>query len=126
MINPVRLETTSITTPDVTEGKTQYFEALTKWINQGNHKINFQKATTYEDVSPVVTPTPSIEAITVDRSLPGGGLMPGESANVNVQVSQYYPEGVYKSTAVFYTRIFEDHDSDDLFEPAKLTVGYFV
>lgn len=122
VINPVKLEAISVTTPDVTQGTSPYFTGITKWTNQGNHIINFQKATTYEDVSPVITPAPSEWPITVDRSLPGGGLKPGESANVNVQVSQYYPEGIYKSTAVFYTRIFQDNDSDDLFEPAKLQI----
>lgn len=120
VINPVRIETVSVTTPDATEGSSEYFTGVTKWINQGNHKINFQKATTYEDRSPVVTPPTNV--ITVDRSLPGGGLIPGESANVNVRVSQYFPEGTYKTTAVFYTRIFQDYDSDDLFEPSKVTV----
>ncbi|NMH88643.1 hypothetical protein [Flavivirga algicola] len=118
--NPVRIETASVTTPDVTEGTTGNFTALTKWVNQGNHKINFQKATTYEDISPVITPPANV--ITVNRTLPGGGLLPGESADVNVQVSQYFPEGTYKTTAVFYTKIFQDNGSDDLFESAKVMV----
>ncbi|MDO5975005.1 hypothetical protein [Flavivirga jejuensis] len=121
VVNPVRIETESITTPDVKEGTSVYFTDVTKWINQGNHKINYQKATTYEDVDPAGGIT--FKAITVDRDLSSGGLVPGESANVNVQVSSYYyPEGTYKSTAVFYTRIYHDYDSDDLFEPVKVAV----
>ena len=119
--NPVRIETESVTTPDAKEGESKYFTGVTKWINQGNHKINFQKATIYENVDP--STTGSFKAITVDRNLPSGGLVPGESANVNVQVrSNYYPEGTYKTTAVFYTRIYHDRNSDDLFEPSKITV----
>ncbi len=124
VVNPVRIETVSVTTPDATEGASgNYFIGVTKWVNQGNHKIHFQKATTYEDVSPVVTPEPSTKAITVNRILTSGGLLPGESADINATVaSQYYPEGTYKTTAVFYTKIFQDNGSDDLFEPAKVTV----
>ncbi len=123
VVNPVRIETVSVTTPDATEGTSGNFRGVTKWVNQGNHKIHFQKATTYEDVSPVVTPEPSTKAITVNRILTSGGLLPGESADINATVaSQYYPEGTYKTTAVFYTKIFQDNGSDDLFEPAKVTV----
>ncbi|MDO5968832.1 hypothetical protein Q4Q35_03350 [Flavivirga aquimarina] len=120
VVNPVRIETVSVTSPDATEGTSEYFPGVTKWVNQGNHKINFQKATIYKDISPVITPTTNV--ITVDRALPSGGLIPGESANVNVRVSQYFPEGTYKTTAVFYTRIYHDFDSDDLFEPVEVTV----
>ncbi len=121
VVNPVKIETVSVTTPDATEGAFRYFPNVTKWINQGNHKINFQKTTTYEDVDPEGGIT--FKAITVERNLPSGGLIPGESANVNVQVSaSYYPEGTYKTTAVFYTKIFQDNGSDDLFESAKVTV----
>ncbi len=116
--NPVKMEATSVTTPDKVAGTSDYYTNITKWVNQGNHRITFQKATTYEDVSP----SGSDGALSVDRNIPSGGLAPGESANVNVSVSQYFPAGTYKTTAVFYTKIYRDRESDDLFEPARLSV----
>ncbi len=116
--NPVKMEATSVTTPDKVAGTSDYYTNITKWVNQGNHRITFQKATTYEDVSP----SGSDGALRVDRNIPSGGLAPGESANVNVSVSQYFPEGTYKTTAAFYTKIYRDRESDDLFEPARLSV----
>ncbi|AUP77746.1 hypothetical protein [Flavivirga eckloniae] len=120
VVNPVKIEMPSVTTPDATEGSPGYFTGVTKWINVGNQIINFQKATTYEDISPVTTPPTNV--ITVDRELPSGGLLPGESASINVRVFQYFPEETYKTTAVFYTRMYNDNDSDDLFEPSKVAV----
>ncbi len=126
VVNPVRLEKVSVTTPDVTKGSTSvFFTGMTKWINQGNHKINFQRATTYEEMNPViissVTNSP-VNVITTDRNLPSGGLEPGESANVNVSVNSRFPEDLYTTTAVFYTRIYGDRNVDDLIEPAKLKI----
>ncbi len=120
--NPVKIETESISTPDTVEGGTGYYVGLTQWINQGNHEITYRKGNTYEDMSPVITPPTNV--ITVQRDLlgPRGLLKPGESANVNVIVSQYFPEGTYKTTAVFYNRIYQDRESGDLFEPARLSV----
>ncbi|GAA3589520.1 hypothetical protein GCM10022396_03580 [Flavivirga amylovorans] len=121
VVNPVKIEMESVITPDAKEGASKYFAGITKWTNQGNHKINFQKATIYEDIDPAGGTT--FKAITVYRELPGGGLEPGKSADVNVQVSaQYYLEGTYKSTAVFFTKIYQDNNSDDLFESAKVNI----
>ncbi|MDO5981094.1 hypothetical protein [Flavivirga spongiicola] len=122
VINPVKIETTSITTPDTKEGDSGSF-IVTKWINQGNHILEYQKATTYEDISPVITPPTNV--ITALRFLPGGGLIPGASADVKVHVNlglNNFPEGTYKSTAVFYSKIKYNADVSDLLEPAKLTI----
>ncbi len=120
VINPIRIEQASITTPDVTEGTTGNFTGVTKWINQGNHPIVYQKATTYENDEPS-TPT---RVITARRVLPPVRLNPGESADVNVRVNptRAYPENTYKTTAVFYSRIQFHQGVDDLLEPAKLSI----
>ena len=121
VINPVRIEQVDVTTPDAPRGSNHYFTGVTKWINQGNHKINFQKATTYENQSPVITPTYNV--IRANRMLPSGGLEPGESAAVHVDVrAGSLPKGTYKTTAVFYTRIYHDYNSNDLFEPVKVNI----
>ncbi|MDO5975004.1 hypothetical protein [Flavivirga jejuensis] len=129
VVNPVRIETELITIPDVKKGeRLLYFPGITKWINQGNHKIyyNYRKGTTYEDEDLIVIDnTYYYNIFTVDRDIPIDGLIPGESDNVNVLV---WPlsEGTYKSTAVFYTQIYENsfgyNDSYDLFEPVKVKV----
>ncbi|MFC5048119.1 hypothetical protein ACFSTE_01730 [Aquimarina hainanensis] len=117
--NPIKLESETITTPDATAGTTESF-TVTKWINQGNHVIRYTKANTYENQTPE-TPT---NVITVRRTLPSGGLRPGESADVSVRVnSRNYPAGDYSTTAVIYPG-FEYHEEiDELLEPAKLAVS---
>lgn len=118
VINPLKIETVSITTPDATEGNSETF-TVTKWINQGNHILEYEKATTYENQEPI-TPT---KVITARRILPSGGLIPGESRDVSVTVnSRDYPEGTYKTTAVFYPSIKYNKGIDDLLEPVKLSI----
>ncbi|MBG6133648.1 hypothetical protein IWQ47_005120 [Aquimarina sp. EL_43] len=118
VINPLKIETVSITTPDATEGNSETF-TVTKWINQGNHILEYEKATTYENQEPI-TPT---KVITARRILPSGGLIPGENRDVLVTVnSRDYPEGTYKTTAVFYPSIKYNKGIDDLLEPVKLSI----
>ena len=122
VINPVKIETTTVTTPNTKEGESGNY-IVTKWINQGNHILEYQKATTYENISPVITPPTNV--ITTSRVLPSGGLVPGASADIRVFVntgSKNFPEGTYKTTAVFYSKIKYNEDVNDLLEPAKLTI----
>lgn len=117
--NPVELENSDVTTPNViTPGSSEYFTGITKWKNIGNHPIEFQYATTYENKVPDV----NVNVITVDRNLVTGGLIPRESANVNVQISGNLPVGEYKTTAVFYTGFYRNDAVNDLVEPVKLNV----
>ncbi|PKV49313.1 hypothetical protein ATE84_1334 [Aquimarina sp. MAR_2010_214] len=116
--NPIRMETESITTPDATEGNSETF-TVTKWINQGNHVLEYEKATTYENQDPI-TPT---RVITARRILPSGGLLPGESRDISVTVnSKDYPEGTYTTTAVFYPSIKYNKGIDDILDPVKLSI----
>ncbi len=117
--NPVQLENSDITTPDVTTpGSSEYFTGITTWKNVGNHPIEFQSATTYENKIPDV----NVNVITADRNLVTGGLIPGESANINVQVSGNLPTSEYKTTAVFYTGFYRHDAINDLVEPIKLNI----
>ncbi|WP_109829402.1 hypothetical protein [Reichenbachiella versicolor] len=119
VINPVKLGSSSVSTPNAVELEAHYFSDVTTWTNQGNHPISFYKATKYENS----TSSPTFADITASRVVPGGGLKPGESASINVTISRYFPAGSYETTAIFYTKIFNDHDSNDLFEEAKLTIS---
>ncbi|WP_103069820.1 hypothetical protein [Aquimarina sediminis] len=116
--NPLKVETVSVTTPDVTEGASQTFE-VTKWTNQGNHMLVYGKADAEENQDPA----PPVRAIRIRRELPSVGMIPGNSANVNVTVKgDTYPATTYKTTAVFYPRIRYHEEIDDLLEPAKLDI----
>ncbi len=118
--NPVRLENESITTPNATVGTSAFFTDVTRWVNQGNHKLEFQKATTYENRIP---DTGENNVIRSNRELVPGDLAPGESAGVHATVrSNIFPSGNYKTTAVFYTRIVNHSAIDDLIEPVKLEI----
>ncbi|KAA1247720.1 hypothetical protein [Aquimarina sp. RZ0] len=122
VINPVRIETISVTTPDVIGGYlSEVFGGVTRWVNQGNQKLGYQKPPTYKDMSPIITPT--FNVITARRNFPSQGLKPGESADINVIVNSSFPEGTYTTTAVFYTRIYRDSNVDDLLEPVNLTIS---
>ncbi|WP_282080651.1 hypothetical protein [Aquimarina algiphila] len=124
VINPVRIETTPITVPDVAEGSIppETFRGVTKWINQGNHPIVFQRSTTYENDEPMIDPRVG-RVILARRVLPPIALNPGENADIDVTIdSRVYTEGTYKSTAVFYSRIRNHQSVDDLLEPAKLSI----
>lgn len=115
--NPVELENSDVTTQNViTPGSTEYFTSITRWKNIGNHPIEFQSATTYENK------VPDVNVITADRNLVTGGLIPMESANVNVQISGNLPVGEYKATAVFYTGFYSHDAVNDLVEPVKLNI----
>ncbi|WP_025743308.1 hypothetical protein [Aquimarina pacifica] len=117
--NPVEIENTDITTPDViTPGSSEYFTGITKWKNIGNHKIQFKSATTYEDKVPSTT----VNVITADRNLVTGGLEPGKNADINVQVNANLPVGQYKTTAVFYTKFVGHETIDDVVESVKLNI----
>lgn len=117
--NPVELENTVVTTADVTATtSTTPFLNITQWKNVGNHKIEYQTSTTYENNSPAS----GVNFITARRVLVVDGLEPGESAGVNAYMMGNLPADEYKTTAVFYTR-FVNHDViDDFVEPAKLNI----
>ncbi|WP_062057082.1 hypothetical protein [Aquimarina longa] len=118
VVNPLKVETISVTTPDVIEGNSKTF-VVTKWINQGNHMLVYGKADTQENQNPS-TPT---QVIRVRRTLPPAGLIPGESAAISATViAKDYPEGTYKTTAVFYPRLKYNEKVDDVLQPAKLNV----
>ncbi len=121
VINPVRIETVSVTTPDTKQQTRGYFTGVTKLTNQGNHKIIY-RSTSYENMSPVITPVSNV--ITANRSTPSGGLIPGESCDINIIVNGYFPEGTYKTTAVFYSKIqYNDYEEvSDLLEPVRLDI----
>lgn len=117
--NPVQLESSDITTDNVTTpGVAEYFTGITKWKNIGNHKLEFQSATTYENKVPDVT----TNAINATRKFNAGGLLPGESTNVNIQVAGNLPVGQYKTTAVFYTGFVGLDAIDELIESTKLNI----
>ncbi len=123
VVKPVKMETTSITTPDGVHGTSRSaFSGVTKWINQGNQSLTAtaQRIPSYENISPVIDPPYNV--ITAGLQVPAFGLKPGESADVNVFVENRFPELTYKTTAVFYTRINDDYNSEDLFEPTKLDI----
>ncbi|WP_237276552.1 hypothetical protein [Tenacibaculum ovolyticum] len=117
--NPVQLENTDITTPNITAlGSSKYFNGITKWKNVGNHKIEFKSATTYENKVPDITGN----IIKADRVLVAGGLAPGESANVNISVKGDLPMGEYKTTALFHTSFLGHNAVDDIVQPIKLNI----
>jgi len=118
VINPIRVEEVSVITPDAKEGESVFFTKVTQWVNQGNHKIEYQD-TKYENKEPIGLPT---NVITAHRDLPSGGLEPGESRDVDIKISGDYPEGTYKTTAVFYSKIQNHEEVSDLLEPAKLEI----
>ncbi|MBL7560411.1 hypothetical protein JAO71_11415 [Olleya sp. YSTF-M6] len=117
--NPVEIENPDLTTPDIiTSNSSEYFTGITRWKNIGNHKIEYQSATMYENKVPDI----NTNLITATRVLIGGGLAPGESANVNVQIIGNLPVGTYKTTAVFFTRFTGHNIVDDLIESSNLNI----
>ncbi len=120
VINPIKLETETVITPDASKADSaSTLTVVTKWINQGNHVLLYRKANTQENQVPT-TPT---KVITASRTLPGGGLYPGDSANVSTIVNKRdYPVGTYKTTVVIYPRIQYHNEIDELLEPVKLNV----
>lgn len=117
--NPVEIENTHITTPDViTPGDSEYFTGITTFKNIGNHNIAYRYGATYENK----VPNASVDVITADRGIGTGGLEPGMSAPINVQVSGNLPVGEYKSTAVFQTIFYRHNAIDDLIEVSKLNI----
>ncbi|WP_438710388.1 hypothetical protein ACSTS3_15570 [Aquimarina muelleri] len=118
VVNPLIVETTSVTIPDTKEGSTEVY-MITKWINQGNHMLVYGKADAQENQDPDL----GTNAIRVTRSLPSVGLVPGESADVKAGIaSASFPRGTYKTTAVFYPRFRYNEEVDDLLEPARLNI----
>ncbi|PKH50271.1 hypothetical protein CXF68_05965 [Tenacibaculum sp. Bg11-29] len=117
--NPVQLESTDITTPNITAlGSSKYFNGITKWKNVGNHKIEFKSATTYENKVPDITGN----IIKADRVLVAGGLVPGESASVNILVKENLPMGEYKTTALFHTSFLGHNTVNNIVKPIKLNI----
>lgn len=118
VVNPLMVETTSVTMPDTKEGSSQSF-VITKWINQGNHMLVYGKADAQENQDPDL----GTNVIRVNRVLPSVGLLPGESAEVKAGIAgTTFPKGTYKTTAVFYPRLRYNQEVDDLLEPARLHI----
>lgn len=117
--DPVEFANTDITTPNIIASTSSTnFTAIIDWRNVGNHKLRFQAATTYENLIPNTTSN----LITASMTFIGDGIIPNQSAGVNVQVKGNLPVGTYKTTAVFYTK-FTGHDAiNDLVKPAKMNI----
>lgn len=117
--NPVAIENTDITTPDITTtASSTSFRGITTWKNVGNHILEFNMATTYENK----IPTSDIDFITARRNFTSIGLAPKESADINVLVIKDLPVGEYKSTAVFHSKFVNHEATADLIQPVKLNI----
>ncbi len=117
--NPVEIENTHITTPNlITPGSSEYFAGITTWKNVGNHKLEFGSATTYEGK----VPSSTVNFITANMDFATNGLEPGESADINVKVNGNLPVGEYKTTAVFFTEFVNQDSIGDLIEPTRLDI----
>jgi len=118
--NPVQLENTDVSPPDVGQSTTtKTLLSVTKWKNVGNHPVEYQASNTYENK----IPDTSTNFITAQRVFPGFGLKPGESADIHLQIAANLPALEYKTTAVFYSKfVGEAILIDDIQEPAKLNI----
>jgi hypothetical protein len=115
--DPVEFANAAITTNITASSSSAFIAGITTWKNVGNHKLNLQSGTTYENLIPN---TPS-NLITSNMFFIGNSL-PNQSDNVSVRVIGNLPVGTYKTTAVFYTK-FTGHDAiNDLVKPAKMNI----
>ncbi|MEM0575855.1 hypothetical protein [Flavobacterium polysaccharolyticum] len=115
--DPVEFANAAITTNITASSSSTFIAGITTWKNVGNHKLNLQSGTTYENLIPNTTSN----LITSNMFFIGSSL-PNQSDNVSVRVIGNLPVGTYKTTAVFYTK-FTGHDAiNDLVKPAKMNI----
>ncbi len=114
--NPIRFNAPIMSTLDVKDGE-PYFGVIGTFTNQGNHPISYRGAT-YKDKIPVI-PTNVIQAF---LQIPGGGLQPGETSNVNGNVTRGYPPNSYQTTAVAIPTFSLNSAGSDLLEPSEVIV----
>lgn len=105
--DPVKFEQLPVITPNVKAGDgstTQYFPAVAKWINQGNHPIKGMAVENYKNKTFPFDYTGDANTITAILSNPVGGtdgVLPGEKGEINITVRKMAISGKYKTTAVF-------------------------
>jgi hypothetical protein len=107
--DPIKFDGPTIITPNVKTGNgssTEYFFAVAKWTNQGNHPITGIATSNYKDRSyPFDNDSwNNANIITTNLSNPfagTSGVFPGEKGEVNVRVTRTPVTGKYKTTAVF-------------------------
>lgn len=105
--DPIKFEQLPVITSNVKAGDgstTQYFPAVAKWINQGNHPIKGMAVENYKNKTFPFDYTGDANTITAILSNPVGGtdgVFPGEKGEVNITVKKMAIAGKYKTTAVF-------------------------
>ncbi|WP_103867181.1 hypothetical protein [Aquimarina sp. I32.4] len=123
VINPLKIEETFFNVY-LSDGVLRADHVI-QWTNQGNHLLEYAKEYTQENQDPV-----GIHYLfNFYRTIPSGGLAPGDSDHIFAAIDfpLDHPEGVYKTTAVFYPRIKDNAEIDDLLEPARMDViAHFV
>ncbi|WP_348823632.1 hypothetical protein [Flavobacterium aestuarii] len=123
--NPIKFEVATVEVPNVKKNE-DFFEKIGTFTNQGNHPIT-AFANTYKNKIPDLD-TSNIGLISL--TIPGGGLLPGESSDVkfslNKTLAKAVPAGTYQFTAVVPPGFFEilnwPPDAAQLLQPSELAV----
>ncbi len=121
VVNPIKIETTTVSTPNTTAGNTGTY-TVTTWYNQGNHLLVSNPSLPDEQENE--SPDTEGSVIQATRVISGLGLAP-EASNKDIIVNVNgidHGAGTYTTTAVYHPR-FKNHGIiDEYLEPSKLTV----
>ncbi|GGF03640.1 hypothetical protein [Flavobacterium limi] len=105
--DPIKFEQLPVITQNVKAGDgstTQYFAAVAKWTNQGNHPIKGMAVESYKNKTFPFVYTGDANTITAILSNPVvgiDGVLPGEKGDVNITVKRMSITGKYTTTAEF-------------------------